>query len=145
MYCSIIDFGTPEFDEAIRLRYDILRKPLNLEFNVEDIEKEYNEYHLGCYNSISNELVGVLTLKPLNNEIIKMRQVAVSKVQQSSGIGSFLVKASELFCKSKGYLKIELNARYEAVKFYLKNGYTAQGDIFQEVGIDHQFMFKNLD
>jgi hypothetical protein len=32
MYTIEIDFGTPEYDEAVRLRTDVLRKPLGLEF-----------------------------------------------------------------------------------------------------------------
>ena len=37
-------FGTPDFDEALKLRYEVLRKPLNLDFVAEDIAKEYIEH-----------------------------------------------------------------------------------------------------
>lgn len=144
MYCTVIEFGTPEYDEAIRLRYDILRKPLQMEFDPIDIAKEYNEYHIGCYDPLSEALIGVLSLKPLSNGTIKMRQVAVAADVQSKGIGSFLVSFSESFVTSKSYSRIELHARIDAVPFYLKNGYSQSGDIFQEVGIDHLFMYKDV-
>lgn len=144
LYCMLIDFGTPEFDEALRLRYDILRKPLNLEFDINDIATEYDSFHLACYDQNSNELLGILILKPVDNNTLKMRQVAVSALAQSKGIGTFLVQASEQFAIHKNYNKIELHARLAAVEFYLKNGYSIEGDIFQEVGIDHQAMYKLL-
>lgn len=144
LYCAMIDFGTPEFDEALRLRYDVLRKPLNLEFDTNDIATEYDSFHLACYDHNSNELLGVLILKPVDESTLKMRQVAVAAEAQSRGVGTFMVRASEQFATHKNYKKISLHARLAAVNFYLKNGYMAEGDIFQEVGIDHQSMYKLL-
>lgn len=141
-YCAFIDFGSPEFDEAIRLRYQILRKPLNMEFDPDDIATEYNSYHIGCYQAASAELAGVLTLKPISNTEIKMRQVAVLEEYQNSGIGSYLVKESELFAANKNFKKIVLHARDTAVPFYRKLGYQSEGPSFQEVGIDHYYMYK---
>jgi predicted GNAT family N-acyltransferase len=144
LYCAMIDFGTPEFDEALKLRYDVLRKPLNLEFDPNDIATEYDSFHLACYDQTSSELLGVLILKPVDESTLKMRQVAVAGEAQSRGVGTFMVRASEQFATHKNYKKISLHARLAAVNFYLKNGYIAEGDIFQEVGIDHQFMYKLL-
>lgn len=142
-FCSIIDFGTPEFDEALKLRFEVLRKPLNMEFNADDIAAEYDSFHIGCYTH-PGVLMAVLTLKPVNDKIVKMRQVAVDPQTQSKGLGTFLVKESEKFALDQGFETIELHARDTAVEFYKKSGYTSKGEIFKEVGIDHVFMFKNL-
>ena len=142
-YCHVIDFGTPEFDEALKLRYEVLRKPLKMEYNPEDIAKEYDSFHIGCYAN-SGELMGVLTLKPIDHKIVKMRQVVVSPQTQSKGLGTFLVRESEKFAAIKGFEKIELHARDTAIEFYKKSGYISKGEIFKEVGIDHIFMYKNL-
>jgi predicted GNAT family N-acyltransferase len=143
-FCVLIEFGTPAFAEALQLRYDVLRKPMSMEFNIEDIEKEYNEWHWACYDRDTLEIAGVLTLKPLNDEIIKMRQVAVSPSLQSRGIGKFMVQESERLALEKGYSRIELHARESAGPFYKSLGYSVSGDIFEEVGIPHLFMSKNL-
>ena len=142
-YCSIIDFGTPEFDEALKLRHEVLRKPLNMEFNPEDIAKEYDSFHIGCYTN-AGELLAVLILKPIDHKMVKMRQVAVSPQTQSKGVGTFLVHESEKFAAIKGFEKIELHARDTPIEFYKKSGYISKGEIFKEVGIDHIFMYKNL-
>jgi hypothetical protein len=142
--CIQIEFGTPEFDEALRLRDLVLRKPLNMSFDPEDIAKEYDSYHIACYHNVTSELLACLILKPISNSTLKMRQVAVHPDFQSIGLGSFLVSESEIFAKRSGYSKIELNARETAVNFYKKAGYTVDGDVFKEVGIDHYFMWKSI-
>lgn len=143
-HCVQIAFGTPEFDEALRLRDEVLRKPLNMQFDPEDIAKEYDSYHLACYHNVTNELAAFLILKPIGDKILKMRQVAVDPSLQSKGVGTFLIKESEKFGKRYGYDRIELNARDTAVTFYKKAGYAIQGEVFKEVGIDHFFMFKDI-
>ncbi|MBL0100547.1 MAG: GNAT family N-acetyltransferase [Saprospiraceae bacterium] len=143
-YCIQIDFGTPEFDEALKLRYEVLRKPLHMEFDPDDISKEFDSYHIACYHKSTQELAAFLILKPVSHQVLKMRQVAVDPHLQSTGIGSFLVAESESFAKKHHYQKIELHARHTAVDFYKKNGYQSSGSIFQEVGIDHLFMSKTL-
>ena len=129
-YCSIIDFGTPEFDEALKLRHEVLRKPLNMEFNAEDIAKEYDSFHIGCYTN-AGDLLAVLILKPIDQKMVKMRQVAVSPQTQSKGVGTFLVRESEKFAAIKGFEKIELHARDTAIEFYKKSGYISKGEIYR--------------
>jgi predicted GNAT family N-acyltransferase len=114
-----------------------------MEFNPEDIAKEYDSFHIGCYTN-AGDLMAVLTLKPIDHKIVKMRQVAVSPQTQSKGVGTFLVLESEKFAAIKGFEKIELHARDTAIEFYKKSGYISKGEIFKEVGIDHIFMYKNL-
>jgi predicted GNAT family N-acyltransferase len=143
-YCTIIEFGTPEFDQALRIRYRVLKKPLNLDFDPEDIANEYDSFHLACYDSLTDEMAAILVLKPLDTKALKMRQVAVDQSYQSKKVGSFLISESEKLAVAKGYNKIELHARDTAVEFYVKAGYSILGDVFQEVGINHFFMYKNL-
>jgi predicted GNAT family N-acyltransferase len=73
-----------------------------------------------------------------------MRQVAVFPKVQKQGAGTFLVNSSELIAKSLGYKKLELSARLPAVPFYERLSYTVDGEVYQEVGIDHMKMWKDL-
>lgn len=143
MYTEIIQFATPRYSAIVQLRDLVLRKPLGLEFAVEDFAEEYKSYHLGCYDGNHN-LLGCLVLKPLSNEVVKMRQVAVSPEFQKKGIGKFLVESSEIVAKTEGFKEVVLSARIVAVPFYDKLFYQKQGDIYTEVGIDHQKMHKTL-
>jgi len=137
------EFATPEYDQSVQLRDAILRKPLNLSFKVEDLSKEYDSIHLGAFNQ-KNQIVGCLILKPLSASHFKMRQVAVAESLQGKGIGGELVKASEKLLKSLNCKSIELNARDVAIPFYLKLDYKKVGKEFEEVGIKHFRMEKEL-
>ena len=143
MTIQSIDFGTPAFDEALSLRNDILRIPLALEFETEDIQKEWDSYHLGLYDQ-EHALQACLTLLPVDKHEIKMRQVAVAQLNQGKGLGSALVSASESFCKERKFNTIVLHARKTAVAFYKKHGYKTKGKLFEEVGIPHYKMYKKL-
>lgn len=143
MYTRLIEFATPDFDIALRLRDQVLRKPLNMEFQPEDIAEEYDSYHLACFDG-HDQIVGVLTLKPINKEVLKMRQVAVLPEKQGQGIGTFLVQSAEVLAKNEGYSLFELNARENALKFYKRLDYQTEGKKFEEVGIPHYKMIKNI-
>ena len=138
-----IEFATPEYDEMVRLRYDILRKPLGREFTEEQLAAEYMDALFGIYD-MQNHLLGCLIMTPKNADVVKMRQVAVAQNAQGRGIGSEMVRAVEQWSKHKNFKIIELNARDVAVSFYKKLGYSVEGEPFEEVGIPHSYMRKVL-
>jgi N-acetylglutamate synthase-like GNAT family acetyltransferase len=138
-----VEFATPEYDQTVHLRYKILREPLDLDFTEEQLAEEYADFHLAAYDD-AWALKGCLVLTPKDEKVLKMRQVAVENAMQSKGIGSLLVKASEVYAKAKGFFKMELNARETAVVFYQKLGYNTEGVMFEEVSIPHFKMTKAL-
>jgi len=143
MFTLLIDFGTPAYDEVVKLRDDILRKPLGLAFTPEYLAVEYDMLHLACYTD-KHELLGCMILAPQENSAIKMRQVAVREDCQGKGIGQFMVADSEVIAKEKGFTKMTLHARDTAVPFYQKLKYKKKGRAFTEVGIKHYKMEKAL-
>ncbi|MBK8722071.1 MAG: GNAT family N-acetyltransferase [Saprospiraceae bacterium] len=143
LYFIEIQFATPEYDELVQLRTKILRKPLGLEFTIDQLSNEYNDFHFGIYNQ-ELKLLGGMIFNNIGNNTLKMRQVAVDDVCQNKGIGKFMVKQSEKWAKEKGFNMIELNARDTAIPFYQSLGYVGEGEIFIEVSIPHLKMVKNL-
>lgn len=138
-----IDFGTPEYDEAVALRYEVLRKPLGLDFLPEQLATEWSDIHLAGFDT-DGKLVAILLLTPLDSETIKMRQVAISPELQGKGLGAQLVKASEELAIGRQFKTMSLHARETAVPFYLRLGYQIIGDRFEEVTIPHFKMAKKL-
>lgn len=138
-----IPFATPLFDESLRLRYDILREPLGLDFNAKDIAEEYRQIHLGAYDD-GMRLIACLVLNPKDDHIVKMRQVAVAENLQGKGIGKLLVSESERLAKEKGFNHMMMHARESAVPFYIKQGYEKYGRRFTEVKVPHYKMRKDL-
>jgi predicted GNAT family N-acyltransferase len=140
----LIDFATPEYDEAVALRYEVLRRPLGLEFTPEQLAQEYDQIHLAAFNA-GGKMIGYLNLTPLKEEgTVQMRQVAVAPEVQGQGVGGKMVLESEQIARGRGFTKMILHARDTAVPFYLKLGYTIEGEPFEEVTIPHRLMVKAL-
>jgi predicted GNAT family N-acyltransferase len=142
IHCNVIEFGTPAFDEAVALRYLVLRKPLDMEYDTKDIEKEYDQIHIGCYGS--GKLIGCLSLQHTGKEEVKMRQVAIHPDYQRLGIGRKLVIYSEDLAIKLNKNVVYCHARLNAVPFYVKLEYKKVGEQFEEVGIPHFLMVKKF-
>lgn len=141
LVAQILACPGPDYDQEVKLRNEILRKPLGMDLLSEDLSKEVDDIHIGLFRN--KELIGTLILTP-GEGYVKMRQVAVAEAARGINAGTHMVKFSEEVAREKGFPRIELNARQEAVNFYLKNGYTIVGDQFTEVGIPHFKMIKKL-
>ncbi len=139
-----IDFGSSRYDDLVQLRYKILLEPLGLKFLDMHRNKEAGYLHIGCIESLDDALVGGLILAPVNNEEIRMMQVAVDNKYQGEGIGRELVRYAEHRAKEAGYSRIVMHAMLSVVNFYEKLGYRQEGEIFEENGITFARMVKNL-
>ncbi|OQW51126.1 MAG: hypothetical protein A4S09_10520 [Proteobacteria bacterium SG_bin7] len=137
-----IEMGSKQYEDEMKLRTEVLRKPLGLSYSAEDLIKEIDDIHLGAF--IKNELVGCLLLRPQLYGVMKMRQVAVAEKFQGKKVGTKLVKFAEVLAKKMGYAKFELHSRESSITFYKALGYEAYGEIFEEVMIPHQKMCKQL-
>ena len=139
-----IDFGSSRYNELVELRYKILLEPLGLKFLDSFRAKEANYLHIGCIEQLDDKLVGGLILAPIDNEKIRLMQVAVDTVYRGEGVGRELVKYAEKRAKEAGYSQIIMHAMLSVVGFYEKLGYHAEGDIFDEQGITFIKMVKDL-
>lgn len=139
-----IDFGSTRYDELVQLRYKILLEPLGLKFLDMHRNKEANYLHIGCIEQLDDKLVAGLILAPLDNETIRLMQVAVETRYQGEGIGRELVKYAEKRAKEAGFSKIIMHAMLSVVTFYEKMGYIQEGEIFEENGITFAKMVKDL-
>lgn len=138
---KIIEHGSLDYQNAICLREDILRKPLGLAFTCEELEKEKSHVHISGF--IGDDLCASAMLVSQNNGL-KMQRVAVREELQGKGIASAMMKFCENYALQNGFKEIYCHARETAVKFYVKNGYAPEGDPFIETTIPHQIMRKVL-
>ena len=137
-----IDYGSKEYDQMVRLRYEILRRPLKLTFHKEDLEKEKNDILIGAFEE--EKMLGCCLLTKVNKDCVRLRQMAVSNNLQGKGIGASIMNYAENLARDHGYKKIIMHARKTAVGFYEKLGYVTTGNEFTEVSIPHFVMEKRL-
>jgi len=142
MQIQIVRYNSDLQKKSIDLRTKVLREPLNMVYTEEQLAEESDEIHMVA---VKNEIVtGVLLLKKVDENILKMRQVAVDITFQKSGIGKKLVLFAEAYAIKNNFKKIVLHARDTAKPFYINLCYSIIGNEFIEVGIPHYKMEKTL-
>jgi predicted GNAT family N-acyltransferase len=142
MALKIIDYGTPEYEKMLKLRNEILRKPLGLSFTSDELEKEKNNMLIGAFED--DQMLGCCMLVEEKADTCRLRQMAVLNNLQGKGIGSALMTFAENLARDRGYKKIFMHARKPSVGFYEKMGYKLCGPEFIEITIPHYQMEKRL-
>ena len=142
MALKLIDYGSPEYQQMIQLRNDILRKPLGLVFEKEELEKEAEDILIGAFED--DRLLGCCMLIETEPGTVRLRQMAVPKNLQGKGVGRALMQFAENIARDRGYKKITMHARKSATGFYEKLGYNISGGEFVEVTLPHVVMEKRL-
>ena len=142
MALKIIDHGSIEYKQMIKLRDDILRKPLGLGFTPEELEQEKENMLIGAFEE--EDMLGCCMLVEENGETVRLRQMAVLNDLQGKGIGRALMSFAENLARDRGYKILSMHARKNAVGFYEKMGYKVAGDEFNEVTLPHFVMEKRL-
>lgn len=142
MALKIIDHGTPEYQQMIKLRDDILRKPLGLGFDISELEEEKENMLIGAFDD--DQMLGCCMLVEESPTIVRLRQMAVLNDLQGKGIGRALMTFAENIARDRGYRIINMHARKNATGFYEKMGYKIASPEFVEVTIPHFVMEKKL-
>ena len=126
----------------VTLRNEILRKPLGLSLNKEDLDKEKDDILMGAFED--DRLLGCCLLTRMDAQTVRLRQMAVPNNMQGKGVGRALMIFAENIARDLGYKKLCMHARKTAIGFYQKLGYSITGDEFTEVTIPHYIMEKAL-
>lgn len=142
MALKIIDHGSNEYWQMVKLRDDILRKPLGLGFDQQELENEKKNMLIAAFED--DEMLGCCMLVEENPETVRLRQMAVLNDLQGKGIGRALMHFAENLARDRGYKILSMHARKNALGFYEKMGYKVASDEFTEITIPHYVMEKRL-
>lgn len=142
MALKIIEHGSKEYRQMVDLRFQLLRKPLGLDYTAEDLEKEKDDILIGIFDE--DLLEGCCILTKIAPQTVKLRQMAVNSGLQGKGIGRVLMTFAENVARDRGMRRMVMHARKSAVGFYEKLGYSVCSDEFLEVTIPHYEMEKAL-
>lgn len=142
---KVITYGTAEYRQMVDLRHRILRAPINSVATEEELAEDQRHILLGAFSLDGGEIVACCFLTHISEEVVRLRQMAVDTHYQKKGLGTELIEYAESIASDLNYKWMYLHARKTAVDFYKKQGYTIEGDYFEEVGIPHVEMKKNIE
>ena len=75
---------------------------------------------------------------------VKIGRMAVLPEFRGTGVGRDILRFLVKIARTRGLRKAVLHAQLTAERFYLKQGFTPVGDVFDEAGIAHRKMVKLL-
>lgn len=137
-----IDHGTKEYQQMVELRNEILRKPLGLSFDPEELTRETDDILIAAFEE--DTMLGCCLLTKVDARCVRLRQMAVQNNLQGKGIGAAMMNYAENVARDAGYHKVIMHARKTATGFYEKLGYKVSGNEFKEITIPHYVMEKKL-
>lgn len=142
MALKIIDYGTKEYEQMVKLRNEMLRKPLGLSFTIEELEKEKDNMLIGAFED--DEMLGCCMLVEQDPSTLRLRQIAILNDLQGKGIGRAITNFAENLARDRGYNRMYMHARKDVVGFFEKMGYIVTGSEFIDLTIPHCIMEKEL-
>lgn len=132
-----------EWEQYYQLRYTVLREPWGQLKGSEVLQDEDQADHAMVIDDETHQIVGVARMQTNNPAQGQVRCVAVAPHVQGRGVGKLLMKYLEELAQQKGIKEIILDARENAVKFYLSIGYEIFEDSYLLFGeIQHWKMRK---
>jgi len=131
-------------EPATRIRTDVFideqRIPLEMEWD----DADEVSTHAVVFNKLG-QAVATGRLLPSDLGTAKIGRVAVNRVLRGAGVGRMLMDALIGEAQRRGDKRIVLNAQRTAEAFYRGLGFALSGDEFEEAGIAHIEMARDLD
>ena len=113
--------------------------PIEMEWDSQDADA----LHAVAYNGLG-QAIGTARLLEHTPEVAKIGRMAVKLTLRGGGIGHALLQALLLQAKQRGFNQVLLHAQRSAQRFYEQAGFAVTGEPFDEVGIPHIEMCKQL-
>ena len=129
-----------EFETYLQVRYEVLRKPLNLPPGSEQDDLDQEAIHVIAKDG--RRIVGGGRIHFVDDKTAQVRFMAVLDQYKGQGIGAEILLNLEKFAFNQGKSKIFLNAREHVVAFYEKCGYQVVSGPTVLLGIQHYTMEK---
>ncbi|MFP2899338.1 GNAT family N-acetyltransferase [Corallococcus sp. 4LFB] len=142
---SRLDFiqpGHPLYEGELELRFRVLREPLGHTRASVKFPFEHDSLHLVLH--ADGAVLGCVLFHPEDAHGGRLFQMAVDPTLQGRGYGAKLVLALEDALRGRGFRHVHLHARAPVVPFYERLGYAVYGEPYEEVGIPHRNMQRDL-
>lgn len=96
------------------------------------------------HNNLNIEPIATCRFYKDNDNKYLIGRIAVIKEKRGENIGALLIEAAEKEIKKSGGRQLKIHAQYRVKGFYEKQGYIASGNIDEDEGIPHIWMYKDI-
>lgn len=136
--------STEELNDTYAIRKKVFVEEQQVPPELEIDEFENISEHFVAYNE-QHIPVGAGRLRPLSNtEAAKVERICVAKHERGNTLGAQIMHVLENVALEKGIQTLLLHAQEHAEDFYQRLGYQTISEPFDEAGIIHVKMKKEL-
>ena len=121
------------------LRFAIFVGEQNVPAGIELDDLDAKCVHAVAFD-VDNKPIGTGRLLPDGH----IGRMAVVKEWRRRGIGAEILEALMAEARRRGHKEVVLSAQLQAAEFYRNHGFVAEGKVFEEAGILHQHMRRQL-
>jgi predicted GNAT family N-acyltransferase len=126
-------------EEASRIRLAVFVEEQRVPAAIEMDEHDAQCVHALAYAE-DGRAVGTGRLLPDAH----IGRMAVLKEWRGKGVGAAILTALMAEARRRGDVQVMLSAQTHALEFYRRHGFAAEGEVYEEAGIQHQAMRKAL-
>jgi len=141
--CRLLTASDNEFAHcaAIRMKVFVEEQLVPPEEEIDDLDAE--ALHVLALSD--DHPVGTGRLLVHDDSTAKVGRMAVLPEFRGQGVGSAILEALLVMARQRGFQTVRLAAQMHAIPFYERFGFTAQGEVFLDAGIEHRTMERSLD
>lgn len=131
-----------DFPQIYQVRYQVFQVEQGVDAALEfDGLDEQAEHWLAIQNG---QAIGTARMRYLNPQVVKLERVAVLFTARGQGIGKKLMEKILIILSERQVREVRIHAQTAVEAFYGKLGFKPEGEMFQEAGIPHVKMSKQL-
>jgi len=131
-----------DLEPAFDVRLDVFVDEQGVDEAIEIDGKDPDATHVLA--RIDDEAVGTARLREIDDRTGKVERVAVREAHRDTGLGGALVERVETLARERDLQRLELHSQTRVEEFYESLGYETTSDVFDEAGIPHVEMEKEL-
>jgi len=129
-------------EDAFAVRREVFIEEQGVPEDIEMDGKDDEAIHFVA--SAGGDPIGAARLREVESGVGKVERVAVVADRREEGIGRAIMEALEKEATDRGIDRLVMHAQTHVEEFYQRLDYETTSDVFQEAGIDHVEMEKEL-
>ncbi len=133
--------GRAQMNQAWAIRRSVFIDEQHVPEEIEMDADDTHAFHALAVDRLSPVGCGRMVA---HDDYVKIGRMAVLRERRDEGIGRSILEFLMERAKQQGFRRAVLHAQLTAEGFYLKNGYIPEGEVFEEAGIQHRRMSREL-
>ncbi len=135
--------STTDLDAAYALRKTVFGDEQQLPRVLDRDALDFNADHVVAVDE-GGRCVGTCRMVRTDSRTCQLGRIAVDPSARRGGVGAAMLDALERLARLRGIAELSVASQLGSEPFFRARGYAREGEVFQDSGVPHVCMRKNL-